>query len=1268
MNRNRISLTMPAMFPPAIPFPLLSITVLAFFVFNIAAGQEPGPGPSGYQPWMKAELQRYEARFKALESVASEDRIDVKYYVLDLTVQPSPPRIDGIVTMTATSLVDGLSSITLDLVQSLVISQVLVNDTSVAYYQAPGTFEVTLNRVYNAGETITVRTTYGGTPGSRLKFSTTPSGAPWICSLSEPFYSKHWWPCKDHPSDKADSIDISVTVPAGLKVGSNGRLVDVVTGNPTTYHWHHGHPISTYLVSISISNYSEFTDWFRYSPTDSMPVLNYILPEHLGIFRDSLKRTKDMLQIYSDLFGLYPFIDEKYGHSEHNWGYGGMEHQTMTSFYSTTYDRLLIAHELAHQWFGDMITLQTWPHIWLNEGMAQYSTYLCEEKVVGPDRYRELIDLTMPDARTAVGTLYRADSTNLFGWALVYVKGSMVPHMLRRVVGDSLFFESMRVYALDTALMYGNAVTEDFQGVFESVTGKNLGYFFNEWIYGEKYPQYTHHWSVEPDEGGFLINLSVSQSTGTSNPAFFTMPLDVRLAAPGWDTTVVLFNNAQSQTFSFGVSHLPATVELDPGNWILKTGGEAVPPVGPPIVEIKIVHPYVTPGSGAALLRARIKNPLFHALSVTAYIELDATVIDSAIFYDDGLHSDSLAGDGLWGATWSPPAGEVFYTVGIATYDSVNSSRIDLTNLCPFTTAGPVDVDSMVTTQLTPESVKVDLWLRNVGAVKTFSSVRAALRTTSPAVKSFVSNYGYFGGLAPGQRNAAPATYVFTVDTTVTCADIPFSVDISSAMQVYWTPEIVAYVGTRAVVDRGAIDYGILRAGESKIDTIYLSNTNPDTLNILSAETDHPGVYAVSPSSAMILPNDSAMFVVTFHPTSFGWYPAHLILITDVECSNLIVDLMGILAPDHSRPTVSDTAVHYGGVFRGSGRTDSVVLRNPNALPLTVASIVSDLPEQFSVSPSSATIDPVDSLTVRITFHPTAPGEYAGHITLTHDAEGTPVVVEVTGTGRLENVQIGIAAEWNIVSVPMAVDDRRQVSLFPGSTSRAYHYGNGYHPADTLTPGEGYWVKYSAPETLEIAGTMIDHQAIPVNRGWNLLGSISTPTPVSTIGSDPPGIVTTGFYCYLGNGLYELEDTIKPGCGYWVKAGQAGELILSATAVVPAVNRIRIESTSELPPPPPDGGAVVTEQTVPTEYRLEQNYPNPFNPVTSISYALPVGGYVRLSVFNIVGQEVAVLVDGEQRAGYGAVAFDAGKLPSGVYIYKIVAEGFTGIRRMLLLK
>ena len=201
---------------------------------------------------------------------------------------------------------------------------------------------------------------------------------------------------------------------------------------------------------------------------------------------------------------------------------GGMEHQTMTSI--GTFDEKVVAHELAHQWFGDKITCRTWSDLWLNEGFAVYCTALYLEKEYGVASYWDYINLQTEVAISAAGEVGAPDTStaqSLFNYDLIYAKGASVLHMLRHVLGDSIFFSSLRTYANQPSLQYSTATTKDLETACESVIGKSLSYFFQEWIYGEGYPIYQYSWTWNSAGDSSVVTINLKQAYGPAKSCIF---------------------------------------------------------------------------------------------------------------------------------------------------------------------------------------------------------------------------------------------------------------------------------------------------------------------------------------------------------------------------------------------------------------------------------------------------------------------------------------------------------------------------------------------------------------------------------------------------------------------------------------------------------------------------------------------------------------------------------------------------------------------------
>lgn len=610
----------------------------------------------------KAEMLRYAGLTQAA-AAPSDTSFDVSFYGLDLTITTQPQWLSGSMTMIAHATLPSMASLYLNLADPMIVDSVHSDGLPTAFTHENGTLVIQLDRTYSAGERIAIVVFYRGLPvetGFGSFVFSIHSGTPWVWSLSEPYGARDWWPCKDHPRDKADSADIRITCDSSFMVGSNGRLSGVLdNGNGTrTWTWLERYPIAPYLMSIALTNYTSFTNWFHYSPTDSMPVLNYVTPEHINEGLANLPRTVEILGIFSARFGLYPFITEKYGHAEFGRG-GAMEHQTMTSATAPAFAEYVIAHELSHQWFGDLITCASWKDLWLNEGFATYCEAVYFQDRYGDAAYWNDILPKMATAKTANGTLLVQDTAQigtLFHHALVYDKGASVLHMLRHVLGDSVFFQSMKHYADNPALRFGTAFTTDFQAACETVSGRDLSWFFQEWTQGERYPHYQYAWSATPAAGGADVTLRLDQQTGTTNPAFFRMPVDIRYSAPGWDTTIVVDHTASGQEWTVHLPVTPDTVDVDPDHWILAdvTPATAVaepPPAIPrePLLEQNFPNPF-NPGT---TIRFSLPEGRKHDVLLRVFDLLGrevATLVDGTM--EGGMHTTSFDGSDLAGGVY----------------------------------------------------------------------------------------------------------------------------------------------------------------------------------------------------------------------------------------------------------------------------------------------------------------------------------------------------------------------------------------------------------------------------------------------------------------------------------------------------------------------------------------------------------------------------------------------------------------------------------------
>jgi aminopeptidase N len=510
-----------------------------------------------------------------------DNAIDITYYGLDLNLTYTPAYLRGAVTVSLKSTANNLTSFFLDLQNTLKTDSVKVGSQKLAFSQADNKLTIRPPASLSVGQRLTFTVFYQGKPGSSgfgsFTFGTHNSGKdPAIYTLSEPYGASDWFPNKDTPADKADSSAVRVTAPATFVSVSNGLLQPIITNadGTKTYHWKNRYPIAAYLISVAMTNYTQYDTPFSYTATggktQTMPVPHYIYPESLAQIRSFLDLTPSMLAIFTDRFGPYPFLAEKYGHAQFGWG-GGMEHQTISSM--GAFDSRIIAHELAHQWFGDKITCRDWNSIWLNEGFASFAEAIYAESTSGKTGYQSTMNGFLSRARNAQGAVFVQDisnENNIFDGNRTYAKGAVVLYMLRHILGDAAFFKTLQTYSASPTVAYGTAVTADFQVIAEQVSGQKLDYFFKEWIFGEKFPTYQLSWQNSLLNGKNGVQLRLQQ-TANSNPTSFTMPIQVQVQGVAGDTTVTVFNDRADQTFDLPSKGNAITVLLDPENRILKT-------------------------------------------------------------------------------------------------------------------------------------------------------------------------------------------------------------------------------------------------------------------------------------------------------------------------------------------------------------------------------------------------------------------------------------------------------------------------------------------------------------------------------------------------------------------------------------------------------------------------------------------------------------------------------------------------------------------------
>ena len=503
-------------------------------------------------------------------SIGPLRQYDVKYHRLELSVDPAVRAIAGQVMHVFEALAP-LQEVVFDLHDDLVVSDVLRNGVPLAFAHQDHLLTVTMPDELAAGSLDSLTIIYGGVPpetGFGSFVQATHADAPIIWTLSEPFGARDWWPCKQDLNDKADSLDVLVTVPEGQRVAGNGLLVEEATvGNGLVrHHWRHRYPINYYLVAFAVTNYAVYSDWVPLQE-GTVEVLNYVYPEVLGDSQQASPQLIGQMQLFSELFGTYPFLNEKYGHAQFGWG-GGMEHQTMSFMSGLGYE--LMAHELAHQWFGNKVTCGSWEDIWLNEGFATYLSGLCYEFLL-PQYWmpfkRGRRDFVVSQPGGSVLCTDTTDVGRIFSGRLSYAKGAYVLHMLRWVCGDSAFFAGCRNYLSDPELAHGSALTPQLVAHLEASSGLDLTGFMADWYVGEGHPVYQVNWS---QNSAGQASVLIEQSTSHPSVDFFEMPVPVRFKNAVMDTTVVFDHTFDGQLFTVDLSFQADSALLDPDLWLVQ--------------------------------------------------------------------------------------------------------------------------------------------------------------------------------------------------------------------------------------------------------------------------------------------------------------------------------------------------------------------------------------------------------------------------------------------------------------------------------------------------------------------------------------------------------------------------------------------------------------------------------------------------------------------------------------------------------------------------
>jgi aminopeptidase N len=498
---------------------------------------------------------------------------DITYHKLEFTINPSVKFVTGKITTTYTAL-SNMNTITFDFANQLTVSSVKKGTTNLTFVEDTNNqLIITLPSTQTTGTSATIEISYSGVPpanGYDSFVQSTHNGTPIIWTLSEPFGARDWWPCKQDLNDKINNIDVYITNPSQYTAVSNGVQIGapVVSGANKTTRFSHNYPIPAYLIAIAVTNYQVYNQ--TAGLTTLFPIVNYIYPENYNAAVADLSETPAIMNLFETLFEPYPFKNEKYGHAQFSWG-GGMEHTTVS--FMQNFSRGLIAHELAHQWFGNKVTCGSWNDIWLNEGFATYLAALVIENFDGNaafvDEKNIMVDYitSSPNGNLYLTDTQATDVNRIFSSRLSYDKGAMVLEMLRFKMGDTAFFQALRNYLSDTNLAYKYAVTTNLKSHLETVYGQSLTEFFNDWVYNQGYPTYT---ITAQNWGAGQVKFTVNQTQSNPSVTYFEMPVPVRVfGANGQQADLILDNTFNGEVILKNVPFPITSVEFDPNKHLI---------------------------------------------------------------------------------------------------------------------------------------------------------------------------------------------------------------------------------------------------------------------------------------------------------------------------------------------------------------------------------------------------------------------------------------------------------------------------------------------------------------------------------------------------------------------------------------------------------------------------------------------------------------------------------------------------------------------------
>ncbi|TAJ25343.1 MAG: M1 family peptidase, partial [Planctomycetota bacterium] len=520
---------------------------------------------------------------------------DVEHYALDLAIDPGARTLQGTCTVRLFARDRDLVEVELDL-EGLQVSSVReVGGAELHFEQRAGRLAFWIPEPLRRGSTASYAIAYGGAPAKGLWFSGLVAGRPTqVFTQGECQDARWWFPCVDEPWERA-THELRVTLPAGWKAVAAGQRVERnESQGRVVEHWKMDVAHPAYLTTLVAGELVEQT-----STWDGTPLSFLADADSAPLMDTSFDETDDVLAFLSSATGLrYPYA--KYAQAAvENFPFGGMENISATTLTETALvDQRarndggmegLVAHEAAHQWYGDLLTCADWSHVWLNEGLATYMTQLYYESTRGVDefraRMRDMQDGYVAadvgnDRRPTVHGAFREPMDLFFKGGQTYGGAASRLHLLRFELGDAKFFEGLRTYTNEYA---GRSVTTAmFQRAFEKVSGRDLGPFFQQWFHSAGYPEFRVSWSYDAGKGIARVTVEQTQAAERGTPSVFRAPVVIEVRDAGGPRTQRVELTQRRQSFEIPCTSKPVYVAFDKGSWLPKrvtmsrTAGEAL--------------------------------------------------------------------------------------------------------------------------------------------------------------------------------------------------------------------------------------------------------------------------------------------------------------------------------------------------------------------------------------------------------------------------------------------------------------------------------------------------------------------------------------------------------------------------------------------------------------------------------------------------------------------------------------------------------------------